>query len=580
MKIDFPFENSRFLGYISHINPQYCKVHFPSSTLLNKNIYSGEEFNGGLIGNFISIEAENYGFIGRISEIDLPEKERLALTEKSFRLFDFHPTAKIEILFAFDYYNEELIQSIATQPNIGSKVFACSNEFIKKFISNFGVKNDEDLKINLGHLTSSAGTNVMVSQQSIFNRHCAIVGTTGGGKSWTVTKLIESVKTNNSKAILIDATGEYANQKAKVKSLILGEDTYFPYQKMTKQDFHYLVKPSEGVQVPKLAEAIKSLKMVRKYYENIENKVNSQKKYHEDFKKFIVHDGLIDKSEKSNIEFNRFYLMHYEEIENDDFNLDIQLIAKQISYECIYPTNRDKADLFGSENSNDKNFCYPMISRINHIINSKMYNSIFNFNNNECNSSNNLIAEIEEFIKDEQSEYKILRIGFEKVSYDFQVREILANIIGRYLLNKARSYYFKENPLILFIDEAHQFLKKDSNLDYFYAAKLDAFDQIAKESRKNGLFLCLSTQMPRDIPVGTLSQIGTFIVHRLINFNDKEAIRQASSTASNDLLTYLPNLGEGEAILTGVDFKIPLILKIHSPKVPPDSSTPKFKNKS
>lgn len=85
--------------------------------------------------------------------------------------------------------------------------------------------------------------------------------------------------------------------------------------------------------------------------------------------------------------------------------------------------------------------------------------------------------------------------------------------------------------------------------------------------------------MPRDIPVGTLSQIGTFIVHRLINFNDKEAIRQASSTASNDLLTYLPNLGEGEAILTGVDFKIPLILKIHSPKVPPDSSTPKFKNK-
>ena len=46
--------------------------------------------------------------------------------------------------------------------------------------------------------------------------------------------------------------------------------------------------------------------------------------------------------------------------------------------------------------------------------------------------------------------------------------------------------------------------------------RLDSFDQIAKECRKHGLFLCLATQMPRDIPQGTLSQMGTFIVHRLI----------------------------------------------------------------
>lgn len=53
--------------------------------------------------------------------------------------------------------------------------------------------------------------------------------------------------------------------------------------------------------------------------------------------------------------------------------------------------------------------------------------------------------------------------------------------------------------------------------------RLDSFDQIAKECRKHGLFLCLATQMPRDIPQGTLSQMGTFIVHRLINPFDKDA---------------------------------------------------------
>ena len=70
-----PFDNNHFIGYISFVSPQFAKVHFPSSTLLNKTIFSGEEFNGGLVGNFVTIEAENSGFIGKISEIDLPEKK-------------------------------------------------------------------------------------------------------------------------------------------------------------------------------------------------------------------------------------------------------------------------------------------------------------------------------------------------------------------------------------------------------------------------------------------------------------------------------------------------------------------------
>jgi len=82
------------------------------------------------------------------------------------------------------------------------------------------------------------------------------------------------------------------------------------------------------------------------------------------------------------------------------------------------------------------------------------------------------------------------------------------------LLNKARSNAFRENPLILFVDEAHQFLNKKVKDEYFESTELNAFDNIAKESRKYGLFLCLFTQMPRDIPVGTLSQMGTFITRQ------------------------------------------------------------------
>jgi DNA helicase HerA-like ATPase len=85
--------------------------------------------------------------------------------------------------------------------------------------------------------------------------------------------------------------------------------------------------------------------------------------------------------------------------------------------------------------------------------------------------------------------------------------------------------------------------------------------------------------MPRDIPAGTLSQIGTFIVHRLINDKDKQVIENAASSAGKNALSFLPSLGEGEALLIGVDFQMPLLIKINKPKTPPTSETPDLKSK-
>ncbi len=159
----------------------------------------------------------------------------------------------------------------------------------------------------------------------------------------------------------------------------------------------------------------------------------------------------------------------------------------------------------------------------------------------------------------------------------------MANSIGNILLKLARAGKFDakkhENnaPIVVLIDEAHQFLNKSVRDEFFESSRLDAFDSIAKECRKHGLFLCIATQMPRDIPAGTLSQMGTFIVHRLINHNDKEAVANSCSSANRNTLDFLPILGEGEAILTGVDFPMPIIMKFDKPVIEPNSSTPKLK---
>ena len=206
------------------------------------------------------------------------------------------------------------------------------------------------------------------------------------------------------------------------------------------------------------------------------------------------------------------------------------------------------------------------------------YNQIFGFRRTTIPDSKDLAEEIINHIN--SGGKNILRLDFSKVSFDYQVREILVNAIGKMLLTEARNGKYKDNAVIVFIDEAHQFLNKSIADEYFSAKPLDAFEQISKEARKYGLFLCIATQMPRDIPLGTLSQMGTFIVHRLINEQDKKAVESAASAANRNSLSFLPILGEGEALLVGVDFPMPLTIKIDVPEHKPNSDTPRLKKRN
>ncbi|MDE5432704.1 ATP-binding protein [Elizabethkingia meningoseptica] len=578
---DAPFNHSHFIGYINHVSPQFVKLHFPSSVLMKSFSFYGEELKGGLVGSYVVIEGEKYGFLGKISEISLPEKERLELSEKSFNTKEFHPSGKIEVLMSFDLFNPyEINKGLNSLPLIGAKVFICSSKFISNYFKAFGVKPEHKNSapiIKLGKLTYDNATTIELSQQALFSRHCAIVGTTGGGKSYTVSKLIEGIINNKGKAIIIDPTGEYStyDEKDEVEKTILINDSYFSYKNLTIGDFFVLFKPSGQVQQPILLEAIKSLKIShclkrdKDKYEPIEegNKLTLTIGR----KQLIIENGCIIKKNNEIKPFLNAHHIYKSEIESsDNSEFDITKLHHQIINEC-FQIDGDKWRNF----RDDRNFgnSTSLLMRINNIIGDEDHKKMFGFDNN---NENDLISIIENFLKNDSK--NILRIGFENIPYNFQVREILANSIGKYLLNMSRRGEFKNKPLILFVDEAHQFLNKKVKDEYFESTELNSYDMIAKESRKYGLFLCLATQMPRDIPNGTLSQIGTFISHRLINHQDKEAVSNACSSANRETLAFLPILGSGEAILMGVDFPMPVMFKVDLPMIEPDSKTPLFSN--
>lgn len=365
---------------------------------------------------------------------------------------------------------------------------------------------------------------------------------------------------NNTKAIVLDATGEYS-KISHMEHCLLPDTSYFHYSRLTIDDIFLLLRPSGQVQAPKLMEAIRSLKIVKLMSGVCVNGI-------------VIENGCIKKESQKKYVFHKFYSDNITKIETNTLDIDISHLVQQVAYECIYEDGNFGKDpsVWGGRSDKDYGNCSSLFGRIANLVNASHFKDIFGFSKN---ASGDLTKKIDEYI--DQKSNTILRIGFEKVGYDFQGREILANAIAKNLLLKARNGKFKQKPLIVFVDEAHQYLNKSIRDEYFMAKPLDAFDQIAKECRKYGLFLCLSTQMPRDIPIGTLSQMGTFIVHRLINHFDKEAIANACSSANKNILSFLPVLGEGEAILTGVDFPMPLSIKITPPRQEPNSATPLFK---
>ena len=242
----------------------------------------------------------------------------------------------------------------------------------------------------------------------------------------------------------------------------------------------------------------------------------------------------------------------------------------QIRNECI---EEDRTGNY-KENAFKLGYCSHLMARINIFLSNEGVKIALGISNDGNQTSIKDI--IDGFLKGSDP---ILRIGFEALSYDFSIREIIVDFIASQLLADARNQKFKNAPLLLFVDEAHQFLNKRISADDDTAFYLQGIELIAKEARKHGLFLCLSTQMPRDIPVGVLSQMGAFIVHRLINDLDKKAVENAASSANKSVLNFLPTMGAGEALLIGVDFPMPLLLKITPPVKTPRSETPMLNKK-
>lgn len=560
----YPFDPERCIGSIVEAGATYAKANLPQAATSDGRWVHGFRIGGGEVGEFVLIESGDIAVLGKIVMVTLPERDRMLLDKEFGRQPELHPRGTIQLLTTINIKSASVAGGISRHPRLGSKVYS-AHPLVLKWMAEAAQSaagTPPRVLLELGFLPSANGTAVSITPERLFGRHCAILGATGGGKSWSVGRLLEEIARHRGKAILLDATGEFHTLRTATAHVYLGHDpkppasvseVVWPYFELTEGDFLALLRPSGQTQAPKLRAAIRSLKLAR-------------------LEPSLVTGGVIKKAGQPKSSYEAAYKKHVAVIEAPLADFDITRLSEQLYEECVWITGgasgRPDPTKWGNPNEQEKSYCVGLATRIDDMLHAKELACVF-----QPSAKPSLSRRISEFLDDKAA--SILRVSLRYLPFAHNAREIVANAIGRYVLGLARGGRFQQGPLLIVIDEAHQFLNKtlgDENSKF----ALDSFELIAKEGRKYSLIACLATQRPRDIPEGVLSQMGTMIVHRLTNDRDREVVERASGEIDQAASSFLPTLSPGQAIVIGVDFPIPLLINMYEPAQRPESHGPSF----
>ncbi len=402
-------------------------------------------------------------------------------------------------------------------------------------------------------------TTISLTPEQLFARHCAVVGSSGSGKSWSVARLIEEAAKFRSKLIVFDATGEYRSLTKNVFSIHVGRDSSrdphslfasVPYFELSEPDLVSLFEPTNATQWVKLRSAVKTLKLLH-------------------LVPVLGSNGTLPKAQKLKAPFEQALQARAEQIDRPECIFNIHKLPLQIEFECVEPVrSQSEFNYWGGINSSDHSTCVPLIHRVEELLKTPEFGPIFN-----PPAIPSAFEAIEKLISDPS--VSVLRISLENLPSTHRIREIIVNALGRHVFHMAHQGALSKTPVVLFLDEAHQILTNDEK-SRNRALPTDTFNQIAKEGRKFGVTLCVATQRPKDIPEDILSQIGTFIVHRLIGESDRRAIEVASGALDAENLATLATLGPGEALILGAGVRDARRVKVLPPAHPPHSHDPDY----
>lgn len=572
-----------YLGDVQDVNGTTVSISLSKESLTGFVYIDGQGYRVGQIGSFVRIPIGFYDLFGIISQVGASAVPANRVEN------EIHGNRWMTIqLIGEGPRNGVFQRGLSQYPTIGDEVHIVSEKELKNIYG----QPDKPYFVKLGHISNADSIPALVDVNKLITRHSAVVGTTGSGKSTTVSSIInalsDSEKYPSARIIMLDLHGEYGQalqEKASIYKIngdsgskLKEKALHIPFWAL---NFDELCEISFG---DFSSEKDKNIVMerVHKY------KIQSLEKYP---RKGVSIDTL---SVDSPIPFSLHHLWY--ELYIEVFGTYYKGKAGKPNENLAYETDAQGNELRGdpmkgippifknivTEAGEDKIFNLPgslNIGKQLQLLGTKLriprYDFIFKPNTWMPEADGKVEEDLDSLLKNWiGSDRPVTILDLSGVPPD-----ILQTTIGALLRLLYEALFWARNlsqggrhrPLLVVMEEAHIYLNDD-----FKGMASKVVQRIVKEGRKYGIGAMIVSQRPSEINSTILSQCGTFFALRLTNASDRSHITSALSDNLDGLTGMLPILRTGEAIILGEAVKLPMRTTIEAPPKNrrPDSQDP------
>ena len=577
----------------------------------------------GEIGSYVSIEETDRKVIAEIISIDEKNSVGSEIMNKpnSNRMVNLNLIGEIS--------GGAFVFGVSKMPFIFSEISIITEIDLRTMleIGNEEIVIDADkqltraVSLTIGSSVIFPDYDVKINIDKFFGFHFAVFGNTGAGKSNTVARIIQNVfkKKSNSavgaKFIIIDSNGEYESSICKLSTInsdihvncltadsesTEGNCLELPVWALSADDWAVLLHASEKTQIPIIKRAID---IARIFYDSgntdnvlknhiiastiigILNSSESSPSSSDKIKTIITTFGTdeikLDRNIEAtgkkvrsllNVSYGQFTDIEGLQVFCEDFLLDD--VNKRITrsnnvvYDIVQFKNAvDFAILYEGSISSQRiqEYTATLSTRLQALIDSDQGRIL----------TKTSFSKIDDYVESILGTNQIVNIDIS--SLDDSSSEVVVKVVTKLFFDHLKKMNTKADmPVNLIIEEAHRFVRSENHSG---ALNYNIFERVAKEGRKYGLLLGISSQRPSELSKTVVSQCSNFIIHRVQNPDDLSYISRMVPYISEGIINRLTYLQTGNALIFGTAINLPTLAKFERANPPTDSHNARISEK-
>lgn len=540
----------------------------------------------GEVGGLLVIDAGYRLFVLKIAglnfsepkEIHRPENGKVAVGGQPLR--HLHGTV-IGWIGAGEFVPDNLVS-----PPLGAEAFPLTSKESQIVLG--GPEPDGPITLGTEYKT---GNTVKTGLNRLLAQHIAILGSSGQGKScFTAAVLQQLAEMRNSRIVIFDINGEYDRAfrqseqaiaegnlacrlpEGAYQHTVIGEEAdgaqgyRIPYYALGRQGLNRLLLPSEKTQRPALGFAIDNLKHVHWHAGQRGASIDGQTPV-------LFDDCRQNGASDADQAITQLRSKQVDVATNwPHMSALSALVAESHS---LAPNNRGAIERNGFQYGN----VAPLITRIHRLVDDDMLRAVLDISGGQPANGGNLDMRvegellIEKIFGSTSTQWRVHVVNLRQVPQDLMPL-VLGSMLELYSQVLFRRGQGNNPATLLVLEEAHHYLRPVPDGDS--GASSLAYERLAKEGRKFGLALWLSTQRPSEVSPTVLSQCNTWVSFRLTSEQDLRVISSACESADKREVTRIAGLPRQHALVLGGTVALPTCIRAIDADPTPKSEDGQF----